>query len=382
MIYAESLRHFAQEWIEIQHPRDVSVEDWPWDLDLKLYIVNLYCVSATQEMTVETKPQPIISILVNGPPDTKPPIISETEAIYRGYFERPVFKLPRRYLYNPLNKKADHNQRTTRFDFTSNGYGTMASDWELQDLQFLKMLGSLKHIRRTIYDDRLYYSIRNRLSTLAQVAEVPHISMADNLLDATLCVQEESVTSPETFLIQVPVMGILHPIKKSKEYSLINGVLMNCAEDCLVAIPEEPCFKDFMSALIPFQADLGKQAPGMCLHQISTKLVVYIVVEVTKSTFQFQEFLPGDKLSSNGMEYVRTLTHYFNIKPELIGSSFSSGIAVRLRHHIMEGLLPKTNANKIYLSRRGVKLFHRSDIPNGFMRRADGEIIMKLGGSK
>ena len=380
MIYAESLRHFSQEWVEIQHPRNVSVEDWPWDMDAKLYIVNLYCVSATQEMTIETKPQPMVSILINGLPKTKPPIISETEAIYRGYFERPEFKLPRRYLYNPLNRKAERNQRPNRFDFTSNGYGEMASDWERQDLQFLKLLGSLKHVRRTMYDDPLYFSIRSRLNTLEQIAEVPHISMADNLLDATLCVQEQSIASPETFLVQVPVMGILQPIKKSKEYSLINGVLMKCSDDCMMAIPDEPCYKDYMDALTPFQRALGKQAPGMPLRLNNTKLVAYMVVETPKSVFQFQEFLPGDRLTSNGVSYVRTLTHHFSIEPELAGESFNSELVVRLRHHIMEGLLPNTNANKIYLTKRGVKLFHRSDIPNGFTRRADGEVTTKLGG--
>lgn len=380
MIYAESLRHFAQEWIEIQHPRDYSVEDWPWDTGSRLYIVNLYCVSATQEMTMSSKPQPMVSILINSLPTGKDRIITESDAIYRGYFTKDSFKLPRRYLYNPLNKKADHNQRTNRFDFTSDGYGEMASNWATEDLAFLKILGRRKHIRRTIYDDTLYHAIRKRLDQLAEAAEVEHIAMADNLLDATKEVQDVAVGSTETFLIQVPCMGNVYPIKKSKNYKLIHGILINCAEDCLMAIPDEPCYQDYMDALIPFNKNLGKVASGMTLRYNTTKTVAYIVVEATKGTFQFQEFLPGDKLMSGGMWYVRTLVHHFCIEPEVGNASTGREIVVRLRHHIQQGLLPDTKANKIYMTRRGVKLFHRSDIPEGFKRSASGEVSISIGG--
>ena len=368
LIYAESFRHFVQEWIEVQHPKDLS--NWPWDNNSALYLINLYPVSGSDSFT--KLPEPFISILINGLESEKFQFVTPSDSLYKNWFSQGSFTLPRKYLYDPLNSGVK-NMRLSRYSFTSDGYGELASNWDMADLRLIRILGERIHCRYSIYNNDLYQKIRERLNRLED-ASGAHVRCAENLLDCTTYVQDGKVPyiEPEMMLIQAPIIGIMKPIKKSKEYKIINGAFVLC-DDVRFSIPEEPCHMQYKKALVPFQ-DIKMQKvmmgqPDRC------RAVAYIAAVCRQGVFNFQEYSPSDTVTTwRGQSYVRLLNHQFLVRPELSKTSTE----VRLTHLITEGLVPDIRSNRRFFVKSSEKLFYRSDMPTGYIKNAKGEVSIDL----
>lgn len=372
MIYAESLRHFCVEWIEIEHPSNTT--NWPWDPSSSLFMINLYALPTSECLNVI--PTPFVSILLNDVDYYRETLLGE-DALYRQFFDQDIISLPRRYLYDPLNE-GNRNVHLNRYSFTSNTYGEYASDWTKGDLKLLDILGRRPHVRYSIYESAEYEILRKRLDQLGS-ATGSTIRYSENLLDATTYAQSGKFrqTSPETMIIGAPIVGVLKPIRKSKEYKVINGVLGMCTDDVQLAIPEEPSFSEYSKVRIPFQEFYRSQFHKASGEPNKAKAVVYAVIECASGVFSFQEFTPNAVVKIKDSDYVRTLSHNFTVKPELT-SGGKNIPKVRLRHTIEEGLIPLIRENQKFLKKHYEKLFYRSDMPNGVYKMPGGQIVSSL----
>lgn len=367
MIYAESLRHFVQEWVEIRHP-DQDNSAWRWDRGSKLYLVNLYSIADPALYTV--MPTPFISILINGIDNEK--VVPDSE-LYRGHFKKYAFKVPRRYLYNPLNK-GERNIKTSRYSFTSDSYGEMASNWDFPDLRLLRILGDREHVRYSIYNSGAFQMIRSRLNDLERVAEA-RILTAENLIDCTIGVSNYQTVAPELMLIQTPIIGILKPIKKSKEYKIVNAALVLC-NDILVSVPTEPSAKEYEKVFTPFKDFYAEGGVFESVYPVEAKSIAYLAVECRQGVFNFQEYFPGDgMISSSGRNYRRVVNHLYTVGPE---RGVNLKREVRLQHTIAEGLIPDIPSNRWFLTKTSGKLFYRSDMPDGYIKEPGGNVRTEI----
>lgn len=376
MIYAESFRHFCMEWIEIQHPEDKS--DWPWDPRSSLYLINLYALPSSELIT--SLPTPFVSILLDKVDRLRESMIGD-RCLYARYFDEDgSFALPRRYLFNPLNR-GERNIHLNRYSFSPNTYGEMASDWNSPDMILLRVLANRPHVRYSTYVTGEYQILQDRLHKLEERTGAT-IHYAENLLDCTSYVTSEQADfrqkSPETMIIAAPITGILKPVRKSKEYRIINGVLGMCTDEVRLAIEEEPCFDDYEAIRIPFQRYYRNQFHAAAGEPNNAKAVVYILAEVPGGIFSFQEFTPNATIVSRDSKYVRLLNHSFTIKPEQSRINGKVEGEVRLHHEIQEGLIPYIKENQKYLQKHYEKLFYRSDMPSGIYKTPDGKIVTTI----
>lgn len=382
MIYAETLRHFIQEWVQITPPK--KLKEWPWRKNSKLYLINLYSISCREYF--DSVPSPFISILVNALEDGDEGCVPENRKIYRTHFSGPdSFTLPRKYLFVP-EQAGGISFKTNRYSFTSEGSGWWYNSWDTQEMQFLKLMRKRPHQRLNIYDSDVYNRLRNRMNTIAHMNETV-IRSAENLIDLTDRVQgvvpratdDEPVFIPKDgaiMLIQAPVTGLLNPIRKSRDYKIINGALVVSSEPVMMALPEEPCKTEYHKMKFPFSGVYNYSMLGADTPSAVSKTIVYLAVEAPGCTFSFNEYMSsnGSITTPDGMNYSRVLTHAFNIMPELSGDV----VETRLRQTISEGLIPNTPENARFLTKRpSEKLFYRADMPTGFVKR-DGMVSTTL----
>ena len=381
MIYAETLRHFIQEWFRVVPPRNFP--DWPWRKNSELYLINLYAISSNDVLSKQ--PFPFISILINNLEGVKgAPFVTENDILYKGYFAGD-YMLPRRFLLN-LERNVEKRFKTNRYAFTSDGYGNMASDWNGKDLQLLRILASRPHLRCSIYNNPEYGILRKRLDHMSDRYGF-HVQTAENLLDCTDRITGAYASivppgkvapkvilpgkSPELMLIQAPITGILSPIRKDPKFRLINGTFLCCKEAVMAAIPEEPCFNEYQKELIPFKGVYAGKGHRSLASQNNTKRIVYVAIESPGGIFSFSEYMPDKIINSGDLDYARLVQHTFSVAPELVRDT----VEVRLHHTITEGLIPSIPENHWYLTRRNEKLFYRGDTPDGFIKQSGGNVI-------
>jgi hypothetical protein len=175
-------------------------------------------------------------------------------------------------------------------------------------------------------------------------------------------------------LIQAPVVGIVKPMRKSKEYKIINGALI-MVDDVQLSINEEPCHEAYQKERIPFEQLVGAEGHKAMGVENSARAIVYVAAEVPCGIFTFQEVTPSDTVET-GMKdtYVRVINHQFIIAPEASNKK-GRKIEVRLHHTITEGLMPKVKECNAFFARRNEKLFYRSDMPNGFIKQQGGNAV-------
>lgn len=374
MIYAESLRHFVQEWIIVKHPRAADRLGWPWRTDSSMFLINLYAVSSDDSFL--QAPTPFVSILVNGIDDEDPPIITTDQIVYKPYF-REAFKFPRKYFLDleaRVNSQ-EKNFKTNRYTGSSNSYIDVANDWNSEDMRLLRILASRKHVRYTPYDSWEYELLRQRLS-IHNSGEF-HVQIADNIFDCTddypnaYYQTYRNTNEHALMLIQAPISGLLRPIKKSKDYKIINGALIIGQDTVQMSLASEPSYKNYSELVAPFGA-LSRFTSVQGLSQSNqTKTVVYLAVEAPCGVFTFQEYQPGQTVKSSSRTYARLLSHSFVVQPEQNGAD----IEVRLRHNILEGLIHVGRETRTLLSKQSTKLFHRSDMPDGFVKSKGGDTV-------
>lgn len=378
MLYAESLRHFVQEWIEIQHPKNMDA--WPWDPKSRLFLINLYSISGGD--ILHKMPSPFISILINGLEKEQPWMIREDEALYKKFFEKDEFTLPRRYLYDPFNT-GEKSMATNRYSFTSDGYGEMACDWRKPDLRLLRILASRPHVRyNTLVGSDETAMLFLRLDALATAAKVAPLKCAEDLFDFTTRIADFKKSSPELMLIQCPFSqnGIQKPIRKSKEYRLINGVLVVCNDPVMMSIKEESCDIEYRTSRTPFRDIIRVRGHLAAGEPNIARAISYIAVEPQGGIFSFQEYTPAHSVTTSRNDtMIRVLNHVFTIKPEEVMGKNGPGIDVRLKHNILESLVPNTPANqKNFRKCKNEKLYARTNLPDGYCKDKDGKLIINV----
>lgn len=370
MIYVESFRHFCQEWIEIQHPKDGR--EWPWRPNRKLYLVNLYAVASEDIFTWDTMPLPLISLLIDNF-DVQHPFIEKSQSLYRDYFLQEQFQLPRKYLYDPLGQGKVSTQKN-RYDYGSNGY-PFTDSYE-PNARVIHTLSQRKHVRHSIYDSHRFELIRERLHELSEATDRP-IRYAENLLDATPdAVGEDCRPSPDTMIIQAPIMGIVPPIKKSHNHRIINGTLVLCKEPVYVTIDGEPSKQEYEK--ITHKPFAARPNLSVAAHGVYAKAIFYAILECPSCSFSFQEYFPKDRVQgSNNLEYVYMVNHSFNVDPVVYTNmkNQKTRMSVRLGHSIQEGLIQDTPAHSKYFRAQDEKLFKRSDMPPGFTKSPGGQTV-------
>lgn len=370
MIYTESFRHFVQEWICIDPPN--KFPDWPWGKK-KVWLINLYTVSSPE--VLGKRPAPFVSLLLDDE-DVNGLIDPAKHTAYKGYFSH-QFCFPRKYLFNPEGQ-SDCVFKTNRYSFTSDGGTRQLEHWFTEDMKLLRILAMTPHVRRWYLSSKVYGMLQKRLEHYSRKYEF-QFQFAENLLDCTSVAAEQlkkvASRSPQTMLIQAPITGMLSPIRKTRDYRLINGALSIGNEEVLLAIPGEPCMKDYDVERIPFkQLAKGHLAPSYGTFE-NTKTVVYAVVESHNGIFSFQEYFPKMKVAANGVNYARLIDHRFTIRPCVDGNN----VEIRLAHNITEGLIPDAKENFYFLRKKPHEnLFSRTDMPNGFTKTPDGNVISHL----
>jgi len=378
MLYAESLRHFVQEWVEIQHPKDNA--NWPWDPKSRLFLINLYSISGSD--ILHEMPSPFISILINGLEKEQPWMIRDEESLYRKFFEKDTFSLPRRYLYDPFNG-GEKSIGTNRYSFTSDGYGDLAADWRKPDLRLLRVLASRPHVRyNTLVGTDETAMLLMRLDALADAADVGNIKCAEDLFDFTTRISGFKKASPDLMLIQCPLSqnGIQKPIRKSKEYRIINGVLVVCNDPVMMSIKEEPCDSEYRKSRTPFKDIIHVRGHLAAGEPNIARAISYVAVEAQCGIFSFQEFTPSHSINtSKNDNMIRVLNHVFTVKPEEVMNKMGPGINVRLHHTILESLVPNTPANQKYFRKsKNEKLYARTNLPDGYCKDKDGKLVINV----
>lgn len=369
MIYAETLRHFVLEWIKIEPPK--RFKNWPWSENI--WILNLYAQSSSQ--VTAKMPIPFVSILLDDSAVRRGQMVNENLIVYKGYFNKGEFSVPRRYVLDGTSN-SERTFRTNRYCYTSDGYGKFASDWNKADLRLIKFMGSTNHIRRHIYsDDAILQMLLTRLGHLAGRYEMEY-RIAENVMDFTEKSRETTEPynyAPQTFLVASPATGLLDPIRKSKDYKLINGCISMNQDDVFITIPGEPCEKEFEKVINPL-----RNFPGT--HMRASKnichSVIYCCAECPCGIFRFQEYFPSMvwKDADSDLQYCRVITHIFTLTTEAVGSKTE----IRQKHYIDEGLLPKDRSTKLFLQKHREKLFQRSDLPPGVAIGNDGNVTCTI----
>lgn len=369
MVTAESLRHFVAEWIKIDPPKR-KVSQYPWG-KRDLYLLNLYTLSAQTYLT--EMPLPFISLLFDQEDVEAGEFISEDRRLYRGYFKNGSFMLPRRYLLDGScnSETAFH---TNRYHFTSDGYGTMASDWRKPDLSLIRFMQTHDHVRRHMLTSPECEYLYRRLTSLAQRHEIEY-RYSPNLLDFTSYARQqieahEAQAASETMLIQAPIVGLLDKVRRRAVNTIINGALVVIGKESVeMALETEPCFKEYITERAPFKEIRGHHVDTSAANATNLS-IVYIVAEVPGGIFEFKEFNPKTRMTIQQRHYFRVLSHTFTCYPEVT----KGGMEMRLKHFINEGLIPDTPRNKQFLTKRNSALFGLSDIPKGY--KTKGNTVM------
>lgn len=385
MIYVETFRHYAQEWIKVTPPEDESRE-WPWDRSLDLFLLNLYAVSGPEYFTPERPPKPLVSIIIDYR-DSELNLLPHNFILHRDYFRQSMYSLPRRF-WNDLRVDGGQTHSKTfirRGSFTSNRVNEVIGDAQSNERRLIRHLAMLNHQRLCQYGSHEYEILRQRLNEMADVAGIP-IHCAEDLMDATTRVTKQSNSpewSPDLYIVAVPVVGYVKPIVRSKEYRLINGAYVTAPDEIRLSIEEEPCHHEYDKVRIPF-ADLQHRTKSLQATAVPNvaRGIVYMAIEVPCGTFTMQEFRPTDAVRASGRDFVRVLNHHFHVEPELysggVGSTDNS-LTARLSHTIEEGIIPKTRANKRFMGHFSPKMFHRTNLPPGYVMRSDGTVETKIG---
>lgn len=381
MIYIETLRHYAQEWIKVTPPADPERE-WLWDKNYELYLINLYPVAGPEFFTPDKPPVPLVSVLVSTREPMKAMLPSKF-TLNAPYFRRSMYSLPRRFVNTLRNDDGQMDSHTylRRGSFTANKVGYVVGDPYSSDSRLIRMLASNGHLRYCLYGSHEYALIRERLNEMADEAGIP-INCAEDLMDTTAyAVKHRNQQAPDMYLIAVPVVGFVKPIHRSKEYRIINGAYVVAQDEIRLSIEEEPCHGYYDRVRVPF-AHLQHKTKDLQATAVPNKArgIVYLAVEVPCGSFTIQEFRPTDVLKCAGRDYVRVIDHHFHLAPELYDSlnTVNTTLVARLSHTIEEGVIPKTLQNKRFLGPFNHKMFHRTNLPVGYVMRSDGTVETKL----
>lgn len=384
MVIFETLRHFVQEWIRIQRPKDESRE-WPWDKTSALWLLNLYAIPG-DEIQRELR-TPFISILVDGCTTPNYGLQPSDPHCYSHYFigdgSDDEFQYPRRYIFDPFGQGSS-NVRFRRFSFHSNHY---TEEQNKYDMELQRMLTRRANYRYSIYNSHYYALITERLKELEDASAKETgvrnpIQYAENLLDVTTSAKKFNTVppSPDTMLLQIPISGIIPQIKKSNSYRIINGSLVIPDDQVIGALPWESSYREYLKMMNPFFEKSGKPlentcAPGYC------KSVVYLAIECQANTFYFNESFPsilfkGVKEDENGknvgMAYM--VSHHFNMVPSTT-NPHASYVYPKLAHSIIEGAIPNDHYHRRFIEKDNAILFKRSDMPPGYRKIKGGTAV-------
>lgn len=330
-------------------------------------MVNLYAISSADHFTKETLPNPFITLLINGINYRFPLIEKDSESLYRGYFEGD-FVLPRKYLFNPM-VDGHSNIHTSRFSYHSDGYSI--KDAGDDDVRLMALLSSRRHVRHSIYSSERFRILQERLNELSAHTGA-QIRTAENLFDITLdAVTDGMRPSPDLFLIQSPILGVLAPIEKSRSYRIINGAFVICKEPVICALKCESSYK-------AYQAIDGVFAASGITNSLSAKAVAYLAIECPNGQFTFQEFIPKLRRAEDAFrnKYVTCIIHNFAIEPYILPHPTKVTVFnVRLAHELRTSLIQDTPEHRHLFSPRNEKLFKRSDMPPGFYKSPGGKSV-------
>lgn len=356
MIYVD-LRHFVQEWIEIAPP---NYGDWPWRRTI--YLINLYPIPISEAL--QQMPAPFISILVDGVDKLVP-----VDRIYRNQYKKESFNLLRRYLYNPLVDK-DKDIGPSRFNWSCNTYNQF--EWQHTDTRLRKLLSSRPHVRHSAYNSEVFSLIDERLAKLSEASDGALCAIAENLFDCTTNAKSAPGHYPETMIMGVPILGLLAPIKKSRNYKVINGCLVITKEPVVLALPKETSYQAYTNARRPFY-DFQK---GKTMIPDETKNVVFIAVDVQCGSFSFYEYTRFNAPTTH-LNYRRMLTHHFTLYPYIVPmerkvDDVADMTMAMIKHDIIEGIIPDVKANEKFYGKHPGNLFARSDLPRGFFKSKNG----------
>lgn len=371
MIYFESLRHFVQEWIEIQKPSDDRW--WPWDKTKRLYLLNLYAVSAPDVFSPNTIPTPFISILVNDIVHPKGPVDPATESLYVDYFKQPNFYLPRRYIYNPLHE-GKSNMKNNQKDYTSDTYKEFG--FGSPDFKLISNLARRRHVRHSMYDSTRFSAIRERLNDLEKATGVT-LRIAENLIDSTSdACTNGAQASPDLIVAQAPINGIIYPIGKSHVYKIINGAFVLCKDPVWTVVPHEPSYAEYEKILAhPFGDMARSKYMDIKAKNNLAKAIIYIAAEAPHCTFEFREYFPSEGMTNAYDDrYVYMLEHHFMLKPRVT----NNGPFAMLAHEIQESLIMDIPEHRRYFVTHNTKLFKRSDLPSGVYKEPGGTLTVSL----
>lgn len=357
MLYLE-LRHFVQEWIEIAPPQD---GDWPWTD--RVYLINLYPIPISEG--IQHMPPPFVSILVDWMDELVP-----LDRIYRNQYLKESFNLPRRYLYNPLVDK-DKDITNSRYSWSCNTYRSYR--WGDSDMRLIRYLATRPHVRHSAYDSELFSLIDDRLAKLSAASDGAVCAIAENLFDCTSLAKFDPKQYPETMIMAAPIMGMLAPIKKSRNYKVINGCFVVTQEPVNYALMEETSSQAYTKARRPF---IDYQNTKTMVPD-ETRNVVYIAVNVQCGSFSFTEYIPRFNASMKWMNFRRMLTHHFTLYPYQIETPHpvadpADSTMVMIKHDIIEGVIPDVKANEKFYGKHKGNLFARADLPRGFFKSKDG----------
>lgn len=387
MVYFDTLRHFVQEWIRIQPPKDPSRE-WPWLRNYPLWLLNLYAIPGDEEQ--HHLRSPFITLLVDGCTGPEYGLTPSDTHCYSQYFTDEngecSFRYPRRYILDPFGSGRS-NRHLSRFEFHSNHYKEEANGFDMALLRHLVQHPSYRH---SIYNSEAYGLIVQRLSELEEAAAKEtgyrvHIQHAENLIDTTTSAKVAAngrPASPDTMLIQVPISGIIPQIRKSAIYLIINGSLVLPDEPVIAALPWENSYQEYQKISQPFRRN--RKYSETATAPMQCKAVVYLAVECPSNAFYFNESFPsilfkekanetdGEKVKPNSMVYM--VSHHFNMVPSTTNPR-ASFIYPKLSHTIIEGAIPNDAKHRRFFEKKDAILFKRSDMPPGFHKHRGGGAV-------
>lgn len=390
MVYFDTLRHFVQEWIRIQHPKDKERE-WPWLRNYPLWLLNLYAIPGDEVQ--HSMRSPFISLLIDGCSSPDYGLTSSDTHCYSEYFTNEngeiSFQYPRRYILDPFGSGRS-NRRLGRFEFHSNHY---KEEYHKFDMMLARSLVQRWNYRHSIYDSETYALIIQRLSELEEAAakETGHrvpIQYAENLIDTTISAKVASkgtAPAPDTMLLQVPVSGIIPQIKKGNTYRIINGSLVLPDEAVIAALPWESSYGEYQKISQPFKMRTGRYSESASTATAQCKAVVYLAVECPSNTFYFnesfanvlftgraQEGVEAERSQPKAMVYM--VSHHFNMMPSSVDPR-AAFIYPKLSHSIIEGAIPNDARHHRFIAKENAILFKRSDMPPGFHKHRGGNAV-------
>lgn len=385
MVCFDTLRHFVQEWIRIQHPKDKD-RAWPWMKNYPLWFLNLYAVPG-DEVQKEMR-SPFISILIDGCTDPSFGLTTSDTHCYSHYFTdddgKCSFQYPRRYILDPFGT-GRCNRHLGRFEFHSNHYKEENHKF---DMALERHLVQSWNYRHSVYDSVAYGLLIKRLNEMEDAAasetgiRVP-IQYAENLIDTTISAKiaaDGAPASPDTMLLQAPVSGIIPQIKKSNVYRIINGSLVLANEPVIASLVWESSYPEYQKLAQPFRTK-AKTYSETATNQNMCKAVVYLAVECPSDTFYFNEsfsniLFKGKQSPDDGTpkSMVYMVSHHFSLIPSSVDPR-ASFVYPKLTHTIIESAIPNDKRHQRFIQKENAILFKRSDMPPGFHKHRGGNSV-------